>query len=45
MTSVKDIEWNTSSIISALVAVGFITLQVYLVGKHMVGLSMIGMLF
>lgn len=43
MQDIKDIEWNVGAVIAAVFATGFITLQVYLIGVHLMGLSMIGL--
>ena len=42
MQDIKDIEWNVGAVIAAALAAGFITLQVYLISIHLMGLSMIG---
>ena len=42
MQYIKDIEWNVGAVIAAAFAAGFITLQVYLISIHLMGLSMIG---
>ena len=45
MQDIKNIEWNVSAIITATIASVFVAAQVYLVGKHLIGLKLLGMLF
>ena len=42
MQDIKHIEWNVGAVIAAVFAAGFITLQVYFISIHLLGLSMIG---
>ena len=45
MQDIKDIEWNVGAVIAAAVASVFITAQFYFVGKHLIGLNLMGALF
>jgi hypothetical protein len=45
MQDIKNIEWNTGAVIAATVGSFFITAQVYFVGKHLIGLKLLGALF
>lgn len=45
MQDIKDIEWNTGAVIAATIAAVFITVQFYFVGKHLIGLKLMGALF
>ena len=45
MQDIKDIEWNAGAVIAAAFAAVFITAQFYFVGKHLIGLKLMGALF
>ena len=42
MEDIKKIEWNIGAVIATALATGFITLQVYIISMHLMGLGMIG---
>lgn len=45
MQDIKNIEWNVGSVIAATMATAFIAAQIYFVGKHLIGLKLMGALF
>ena len=45
MQDIKDIEWNVGAVIAAAFATGFIALQAYFISTHVLGLTLLGMLF
>jgi hypothetical protein len=45
MQDIKNIEWNVGAVIAATVGSFFITAQFYFVGKHLIGLKLMGALF
>jgi len=45
MQDIKNIEWNVGAVIATATAAVFITAQVYFIGKHLIGLKLMGALF
>lgn len=45
MTDIHNIEWNVGAVIAAAFATGFIALQAYFISTHVLGLTLLGMLF
>ena len=45
MQDIKNIEWNIGAVIATTIAASFIAAQVYFVGKHLIGLKLMGALF
>ena len=45
MQDIKNIEWNVGAVIATVIATFFIAAQFYFVGKHLIGLKLLGALF
>jgi hypothetical protein len=45
MQDIKNIEWNIGAVIATAISAFFIAAQVYFVGKHLIGLKLLGALF
>ena len=45
MTDIHNIEWNVGAVITVALATGFFALQAYFISTHVLGLTLLGMLF
>lgn len=45
MTDIHNIEWDAGAVIAIVLATGFIALQAYFISTHVLGLTLLGMLF